>query len=486
MGLTRQIGRESRRRRRPTLDALENRTLLSTVAAPPALSAPFPAATTSVPSNATNFDKIVGASATRAQYGVDGRGYAVAVIDTGVNYNHEDLGSGFGPGHKVVAGYDFSTNSPDPNAATWQHGTAVAGLIAGSDPSTPGIAPGADIVALRVFGNDNQGDFNRVADALQWVVDHHGENNITVVNLSLSDGNNYTRNWFANDGGVGQRITELIRKLSDLNIPVVTATGNSFQKFQGVGFTAIVGDTISVTATDATDHILAGAQRLGKSEGGGLATDLAAPGQSLYAPIQGNDFATVDGTSFAAPLVSGSLVLLQQIYQSRFGHLPSVNDLDAWLQSGAKTVHDDVTGIDIGRLDVVKSAGLIPTPPASKPSSLPPTGTTDSPPTASTPASNDSSGALTEMFFNGKSVGKASTSSIGNAWANFFSLFTGRLTSIRGWGKASATPSPQGATLTKIQGWSATQSTATPVPAGTIALTVKGPHSGFAVHRRHR
>ena len=66
----------------------------------------------------------------------------MAVIDTGVNYDNTALGGGEGPGFKVVAGYDFTNNSADPMATDSQHGTAVAGLIASSDPSDPGVAPG--------------------------------------------------------------------------------------------------------------------------------------------------------------------------------------------------------------------------------------------------------------------------------------------------------------------------------------------------------
>ena len=59
------------------------------------------------------------------------------------------------------------------------------------------------------------------------------------------------QDWFARDGGVGQRITNLVGTLETLKIPVISATGNSFRGAQGEGFTAIIPDTISVTATDS-------------------------------------------------------------------------------------------------------------------------------------------------------------------------------------------------------------------------------------------
>lgn len=350
MKLTRSNGRNARC---PKLESLESRQLLSTV---PSL--PQPAGTTSTAPLAA-YDLLIGASSTRVAYGVDGTGLTVAVIDTGVNYNHEALGGGFGAGKKVIAGYDYAMGKSDPFATTWEHGTAVSGLIASSDPAHLGVAPGADIVALRVFGDDNQGDYNRIADSLQYVLDNHTKYHISVVNLSIADGNNYTQNIFAGDGGVGQRITQLISKLKAINIPVVSATGNNFTGQPGQGFTAIDPDTISVTSTDGTNGLAANAQRLGGPNG----TDIAAPGTGLVAPIQNNEFQSVDGTSFATALVSGSVVLLQSIYMKQFGALPTVTQIEGWLRSGGTSLTDPITNITLGRLDLTHSAALIPTAP---------------------------------------------------------------------------------------------------------------------------
>ena len=60
---------------------------------------------------ATAYDPIIGASQVRSTYGVQGTGMAVAVIDTGVDYNNPALGGGFGPSNKVIAGFDFADNS---------------------------------------------------------------------------------------------------------------------------------------------------------------------------------------------------------------------------------------------------------------------------------------------------------------------------------------------------------------------------------------
>ncbi|MGZ3379208.1 MAG: S8 family peptidase [Isosphaeraceae bacterium] len=308
----------------------------------------------------TAFDPIVGAAAARQEYDIYGTGMTVAVIDTGVDYNNPALGGGFGPGAKVIAGYDFATNTPDPMATSSQHGTAVAGLIGSDDPNNLGVAPGVNIVALRVTGSDNTASLSSIASALQWVVNNHSQYNITVVNMSLSDGGNHAQNWFAQDGGVGEQITNLIGQLQAMNIPVVSATGNSFTGRQGEGFTAIVAGVISVTATDTSDHLLPDAQRLGSVTGMGAMADLAAPGEGMVAPTGDSGYSSVEGTSFATPLVTGAVVLLQQIYQARFGTFPTVNQVTQWLEQGSDPIYDPVTGLTIGRLDIPKAAALIP------------------------------------------------------------------------------------------------------------------------------
>jgi type VI secretion system secreted protein VgrG len=365
-----------------------------------------------------NFDQIIGASATRAAYGVNGSGMTVAVIDMGVNDLNQSLGGGVGPGDKVVFGYDFAdgTASAMPANSSEQHGTAVAGLIASNNPSDLGVAPGAGIAALRVANSNDQASFNSISAALQWVIANHTQYNITAVNISLSDGGNYAQNWFAGDGSIGQQITLLIGQLDALNIPVIAATGNSFQGQQGVGFPAIVPDTISVTGTDGSNQLLSDAQRLGTALGGSSATDIAAPAENLLAPSGDTDqLGSVTGTSFAAPLVTGAVVLLQQIYESRFGKLPTVAQLDNWLQQGSEPITDTTTGITIGTLDIPKAAALIPAAPTT-----PHVTTSDSTPAPTpqnTTGDSNASGIGTAPS-SGATTGSSSSSNSGTANAS--------------------------------------------------------------------
>jgi type VI secretion system secreted protein VgrG len=402
---------------------------------------------------ADGYDSLIEASATRASYNVNGQGMAAAVIDEGVNYNNAALGGGFGSGFKVSDGADLADNTSDPLATTTQHGTGVAGIIASNSTTYPGVAPGANIVALKVFDNSGNGNYETIANALQWVVDHHAQDNITVVNLSISDGNNYAIDFFSQDDSIGQTIAGLVQKLNALNIPVVTATGNSFNGQPGMGFIAIESGTISVTSTDSNDQFASNAQRLGSSAFD-PGTSFTAPGVNVVAPSDGNNFSTDSGTSFSTAEVTGSIILLQQIYEQRFGALPKVSDVVGWLKAGAKPITDSVTGATIGRIDVLKAAAQIPGPPTTTTTTNTPPGNTTTPPANSNtpPANNSTGGSQTtgtqqsnmsggtqttqpgststpaspppvNLFINGQSAGQVDSTSASNPFVNYASLF---------------------------------------------------------------
>jgi subtilisin family serine protease len=110
---------------------------------------------------------MTGADIAQNELGYTGEGIKVAVMDTGVDYDHPDLGGGFGPGYRVTAGWDFvgDAYNADPTSAAYNpvptpdnnpddcngHGTHVAGII-GADGAVVGVAPDVTFGAYRVFG----------------------------------------------------------------------------------------------------------------------------------------------------------------------------------------------------------------------------------------------------------------------------------------------------------------------------------------------
>ncbi len=121
--------------------------------------------------------------------GITGAGVTVGVIDTGIDYNHPDLGGGFGPGHRVAGGYDFvgddytgdNTPMPDPDPMDCAgHGTHVAGIV-GADGGVKGVAPGVTFRAYRVFGCEGGTTDDVLLKALELAL----SDGVQVINMSL-------------------------------------------------------------------------------------------------------------------------------------------------------------------------------------------------------------------------------------------------------------------------------------------------------------
>ena len=137
---------------------------VETVAIPPR---PEPAALDDADNEPQLFTAVAMSGADAAQAaGFTGQGIRVAVMDTGIDYNHADLGGGFGPGFRVVGGFDFVGDAfnaggttpgelipvPDPDPMDCNgHGTHVAGIV-GANGTVTGVAPGVTFNAYKVFG----------------------------------------------------------------------------------------------------------------------------------------------------------------------------------------------------------------------------------------------------------------------------------------------------------------------------------------------
>jgi subtilisin family serine protease len=142
---------------------------------------------------------MTGADVAQDDLGLSGAGVKVAVMDTGIDYDHPDLGGGFGPGHRVVTGYDFVGDRYDaggtggaliPHPDNFPddcngHGTHVAGIIGASgDPETGGargVAPGVTFGAYRVFGCEGSTSADIMLAAMERALD----DGMDVLNMSI-------------------------------------------------------------------------------------------------------------------------------------------------------------------------------------------------------------------------------------------------------------------------------------------------------------
>ena len=245
-----------------------------------------------------------------------GAGVKLAIIDSGINYNHPDLNDNY------AGGYDFVQGDEDP-MDVYGHGTHVAGTACAEDNDNGvdgetgtfgvvGVAPQCDLYAIRVLDDAGFGDSSDLIAALQWAVDE--ENDIQVANLSLG--------W---DLDPGETVRDAFDTAwTDEGLVIVAAAcnnGNRPGKGDNVCYPALYDSVIAVAATDDSD------QRASFSSTGEQ-VELAAPGVSVfstwnddtgyYAPdpvCHEEEGVTTcykygSGTSMASPHVAGTAALI--------------------------------------------------------------------------------------------------------------------------------------------------------------------------------
>ena len=162
--------------------------------------------------------------------GYDGEGIKIAVIDTGVDHLHPDL-FGFGPGGKIVGGYNFVDESKMP-VDTNGHGTEVSGIIA-SDGQLSGIAPKASIFAYKVSDDGENVSSDLIIKAINKAI----EDDVDIINISL--GVNKTNS----------KIDDAVSKATRNGIVVVVAAGNDGPGLETIGSPGQSFDAITVGAT---------------------------------------------------------------------------------------------------------------------------------------------------------------------------------------------------------------------------------------------
>jgi subtilisin family serine protease len=267
----------------------------------------------------TNANSLTGLSQVRANYGFSGSGQTVAVIDSGIAWDHIALGGGFGKDYRVVGGWDFTEENdanPYDDGPAGSHGTHVSGIIGGDRTGTAddGVAPGVDLVGLRVFNDVGQGNFSWVEKALQWVHENRNkfENPITAINLSLGT------SWNATTIPTWTTLEDEFAQLKADGIFIAVSAGNSFGTYKtaGLSYPAASPNVVPVMSVDDTGSLSSFSQRQSRA--------IAAPGRNIVSSVpdylgnnngKADDFATFSGTSMAAPYIAGASVLIREAMQ---------------------------------------------------------------------------------------------------------------------------------------------------------------------------
>ncbi|MCS0599453.1 S8 family peptidase [Massilia agri] len=229
-----------------------------------------------------------------------GLGVKVAVIDSGVATTHGNL-------NRIRAGFDVINKQIDRttwNSDTLGHGSHCAGVIAGADPSwgIRGFAPEAEIHVCKLFPG---GQISQLIDALEYCI----EQQIDIVNLSLGG------------SAPSEALERQIQRAKQAGVACIAAAGNSGGAVQ---YPAASPHVLAVAAVGKVDEFPPDsyhAETIGQDidQQGfftarfscvGPQVDVCAPGVAVVSSVPPNNFAAWDGTSMAAPHVTGLAALV--------------------------------------------------------------------------------------------------------------------------------------------------------------------------------
>ena len=234
--------------------------------------------------------------------GHTGQGVVVASLDTGVDVTHPALAASWRGGTNSwfdpYAQHPTMTVPFDPIG----HGTATAGVMVGADGI--GMAPGARWIAARVFNDQDTATVAEVHKAFQWVLDPDG-NPLTHDAPSI-----VLNSWNGTALGCDPMFEPDLQALAAAGILAVFAAGNQGPGAGSNASPANLPEALAVGATDVNDVISPFSSRGPSNCRHSEVPAVTAPGVGVRTSALSGGFASLDGTSFAAPHVAGAAALI--------------------------------------------------------------------------------------------------------------------------------------------------------------------------------
>lgn len=269
---------------------------------------------------------------------LQGQGQTVCIVDTGVDYTHNDFGGHASfPNEKIIGGWDFVNNDADP-LDDQGHGTHIAGIIASQDSTYTGVAPQAKIVAIKACSAAGECSTTNVLSGIDWCIAHAEEYNISVISLSLGSG---TTHWQTYCSGI---LPDAINYAKDQGFFVAVASGNDGWS-DGISYPACASGAFAVGTIQSDDQTL-------RYNRGNL-TNILAPGYQITSTALGGGHEVRSGTSMSTPFVAGAAALLNQYYFLRQGTQLHVNTIAQALEENSPLRVDFSTAQSYPRLDIL-------------------------------------------------------------------------------------------------------------------------------------
>lgn len=243
-----------------------------------------------------------------------GKNITIAVLDAGfTDADHVNHLSHLFLNKQIVSTKDFLKNAESIYSHS-EHGTEVLTFLAGKNDSVQfGLAPDANYLLARVTPNMG---FFRFLNDIQWIqaLEWADEKGASLVNSSLSFTNQLYERKDLN--GRTCKISIAANTAMDKGILVVNAAGNEFQNdWEIIGAPADAERIITVGSVDPKTGYMSSFSSIGPTSDGRLKPDVCAPGELLYPEEDGDDnYKTIQGTSFATPLVCGFAACVRQLH----------------------------------------------------------------------------------------------------------------------------------------------------------------------------
>ncbi len=296
-----------------------------------------------------------------------GKGQTICIIDTGINYNHPDLGGCYGNNNatstcKVLGGWDYVNSDSDPLDDNG-HGTHVAG-IAAANGSITGIAPGAKLIAIKSLNSAGSGSDSNILAGIDWCVSNSATYNITVISMSLGIRCDVYPEYCYNNYCDGEPAESLyavsINAAAAKNISVIAASGNE-NNYTAMSSPGCLSNSTPVASSDKSDNFLDYSNR-------NLNLRLVAPGGTSNSQTTGINSTSYTlgyvgkyGTSMAAPHVAGAFAIMRQ-YIDSVSIKKTPKQMEAIFNNTGKRLTDAVSGLSFTRINIYSAVDSIQSP----------------------------------------------------------------------------------------------------------------------------